>query len=230
MRSFSVDAPKLQTAALKYEVNPHYCREAAVLLAGDGDPRRIAIGQILGAVMSGAVTVGEPAFTGTGNGALTKGNPAYGPGVQAGTYVVRLVVAATDSGHFQVVRPDGTIDGYAVVGTLYDGQVRFTIADGGTDFGGAAQFTLAVEIEAEDGAVKEWDPDATDGSQVPWGIAIAEATAPDGENGTVLAVRRGPAGFLDSGLVWPEGATDEEKAAALAWLEDEMGIVVRGIW
>jgi hypothetical protein len=111
----------------------------------------VLAGTVLAAIAAGSgVTVGTPAFTGTGNGAITLANPAYGAGVQAGTYVVRLIEAGSDSGQFEVIRPDGTIDGLATVATAYDGQVKFTIADGATDFSAAAQFTIGVSIDAAD--------------------------------------------------------------------------------
>src|SRR5947209_9516274 len=95
-----------------------------------GASQTLVAGQVVGLakINMGAVTVGAPAFTGTGNGVLTRASPAYGAGVQEGTYTIRLIEAAADLGNFEVIRPDGTIDGIAVVGTAYTGQVKFTIA------------------------------------------------------------------------------------------------------
>ena len=222
----TVAAPKLQTAVLSWEVNPNFCREAYTLLAGSGAARVIAIGTVLGKITKGAIAVAEAVFTGTGNGTLTLADPAYGAGVQEGDYVVRLIEAGTDAGAFAVIRPDGTLDGYAVVGVAYDGQVKFTIADGATDFAAAAQFVLAVTIVDGSGKVVAFAPAATDGSEVPWGVDINAAYAADAADGAGLAVARGPVILKAAGLVWPDGVSADQKAAALAVLEDK-GIIVR---
>jgi len=199
---------------------------AALLIAAS---MTILSGQVLGkvGVNEGDVTVGAPAFTGTGNGVLTKATPAYGAGVQEGTYTVALVEAGTDVGKFAVTRPDGTIDGYATVGVAYDGQVKFTIADGSTDFAAAAQFTLAVTIaEASDAAqYKALDLSATDGAETACAVAGYPATT--GESETVSI-----AGFVrdcevnGNELEWPAGITTDQKAAAVAELA-AVGIIVR---
>jgi len=175
----------------------------------------------------GAVTVGNPAFTGTGNGAMTKANPAYGAGVQEGTYTAALVEAGTDTGKFAVTRPDGTLDGYAVVGAAYDGQVKFTIADGGTDFAAAAKFTLAVTIAAatDEGRFKALDLSATDGAEHAAAIALYPITTGSGETAQIAGIVR-DAEVIGASLTWPDGITSDQKAAAIAELA-ALGIIVR---
>ena len=65
------------------EANGHRSRGNLVIAASQA----IKAGQVLGQVgeNEGVVTVGNPAFTGTGDGTLTKATPAYGAGVQEGT-------------------------------------------------------------------------------------------------------------------------------------------------
>lgn len=93
----------------------------------------------------GVVAAGTPSGAGnTGTGTITMADPALAQTAQIGTYTVQLVQTGTDLGLFQVDRPDGTVDGYAKVGVAYDGQIKFTIADGGTDFALGDKFTVAV--------------------------------------------------------------------------------------
>jgi hypothetical protein len=133
-----------------------------------GRSQTLVAGQVVALIPTdtGAVTVGAPAFTGTGDGTCTRANPAYGAGVQEGTYIVRFIEAVAHGGNFQVIRPDGTIDGLAIVGVAYAGQIAFTLADGGTDFSDDAQFTLAVSIANATNATKyiAYNQDGTDGS------------------------------------------------------------------
>ncbi|KAB2876898.1 MAG: head decoration protein, partial [Bauldia sp.] len=192
-------------------------RKSITLLAGEV----VVAGQVLGKILAdrGAVTVGAPAFTGTGDGALTKADPAYGAGVQEGTYKVRLVEAGANAGQFAVIRPDGTIDGLAAVGVAYDGQVKFTIADGATDFAAAAEFTLAVTLADPAGAGK-WkglDPAAVDGSEIAAGVAYGNYDATGADIQVVASVRNSR--LVAASLTWPAGITADQKAAALAELD-----------
>lgn len=209
------------------EAAGHYCREAVTVLSGEG---KLSAGQVIGLVAAdaGAVTVGNPAFTGTGNGTLTKATPAYGAGVQEGTYTVRLIEAGTDLGQFEVLRPDGTLDGYATVGVAYDGQVKFTIADGSTDFSAAAQFTLAVTLADPTGAGKyrSADPTNTDGSGVAKAILIYPVDATDADV-EVAALVRGPAEVNGNCLVYDAAVDDAPKKAAKVAELVAAGIIVR---
>lgn len=86
------------------------------------------------------------AFSGTGNGVLTLADPASAQDVKAGAYKVVFTEPATDLGRFQVFDPDGNLDGTGIVGTAYTGSVKFTIADGSTDFVVGDTFTLTVTL------------------------------------------------------------------------------------
>jgi len=189
----------------------------------------VLAGLVLGQVglNEGAVTVGDPAFTGTGNGELTKATPAYGAGVQEGTYIVRLIESGSNVGEFSVIRPDGTIDGLATVAVAYDGEVKFTIADGSTDFSAAAQFTLAVTLApaTDEGTFKALDLSATDGAEVAAAIALYPVTTGVGETAKISGIVR-DAEVNGNELGWPDGITTDEKAAAIAQLATQ-GIIVR---
>jgi hypothetical protein len=83
------------------------------------------------AAASAVVTPGTP-VSGTGG---TVGNGAVGTwtadaGAPAGTWYLKITKTTTNLGNFEVVRPDGTIDGVGTVGTAYNGQINGTLADG----------------------------------------------------------------------------------------------------
>lgn len=82
----------------------------------------------------------------TGTGLMTLASPAYGVGVKAGVYRVRAKTAAANGGVFSVVDPDGLVLDDATVGTAYTGVVKFTIADGATDFVVGDGFDLTVTL------------------------------------------------------------------------------------
>lgn len=199
---------------------------AALLIAAS---MTVLVGVVLGKVGTneGAVTVGSPSLAGTGNGVLTKATPAHGAGVQEGDYKIHLTEKTTDSGQFQVVRPDGTIDGIAVVGVAYDGQVKFTIADGSTDFDQTSVFTLAVAIAAatDEGSYKVLDLAATDGAETAAAIAIYPATTAADQTEKIAGIVR-DAEVNGHELVWPVGITSDQKAAATAQLAAQ-GIIIR---
>lgn len=219
----TVTRPKLQTSVLKFEAEPEYCREQGVLLAGDGAVRTIEIGTVLGKILRGDATV-EKTDVGGGKGALTLANPAIADRAPAGVYQVVIIEPATDAGTFAVYKPDGTLDGVGTVAVAYDGTVKFTLADA-TDFVAGDTALVTVSYAAGSGKIVEFDEDNIDGSDVAYGVAIAKAEAADGVDDRVLYIKRGPAILLASGLVWPSGITDGEKAIALATLE-AAGIIV----
>lgn len=213
-------------SALVSEEDNFHCREAIIV----AESQTILANQVLGLGRpnTGAVTVGANAFTGTGNGTLTPASPAYGAGVQEGTYTSRLVEAGANLGQFEVTRPDGTVDGFATVGTAYDGQVKFTIADGSTDFSAAAQFTQAVTIAdpADLAQYKVIDPAATDGVQHAAAVAIYPVTTGAAATAKISAWVRGPCQLRAIDLVWPGGITDPQKGTAITELA-AVGIILR---
>jgi hypothetical protein len=76
------------------------------------------------------------------------------------------------------------------------------------------------------GKVKAVDFAANDGSETAMGVLVTDVTAPAGTDVSAVAVVDGPALVSDKGLVWPAGATGEQKAAAIAQLKTA-GIKVR---
>ncbi len=225
LKTLTVTGPIIETDVLKFVVDDDYCKIQETLAAGSGSDNIAKIGTVLGRIQAATVAVGAPAFTGTGNGVLTRAAPAYGVGAQQGTYVVRLIEAGANAGSFEVKRPDGTVDGVAEVGVAYVGQVRFTIADGSTDFSAAAQFTLAVTVSAVSYKYVPLNFGGADGSQNAAAVSLSQRTATDGgSDQKIVLLKRGPAIVDELHLIWPGGATTDQIAAGLAQLE-AVGIV-----
>ena len=194
-----------------------------------GRSQTLVAGQVVALIPAdtGAVTVGVPAFTGTGDGTCTLASPAYGTGVQEGTYIVRLLEGVHQGGNFQVIRPDGTIDGLAVAGTAYTGQVKFTLAEGSTDFSNAAQFTIAVAIANATNATTyvAFNQDGTEGSQIPGGILWDAVTTGSSADGSAVAIVR-DAEVNGGDLVWSADIEAGDITTATTHLA-ALGIIVR---
>jgi hypothetical protein len=182
--------------------------EAGTLLSG----QNLVRGAVLGRILLAAIAVGTVTFAGTGNGTCTKASPAYSAAAKAGSYSVVCLEKTTDSGTFAVMRPDGTQDGIATVGAAYDGQVKFTIADGSTDFAAGDTFTVPVTIAAGSGKYVLSLAAATDGSQVPAGVLVDDTDASAGDK-PMLFYSRGD--FLSGGLTLGTGHTVASIAPAL---------------
>jgi hypothetical protein len=209
---------------LLYEAENYYSREAGVLAASEEVDVAGVLGRISG---GGAVTVTKTDVAGANKGVLTLANPAHGAGVKAGTYRVVFVEPAADAGTFVVEDPDGIVVGRGTVGVAFDAAVKFTIADGATDFlpGEQAQVHVAIAAPANFGQWRAWDPDATDGSQVARAVAYDKAAAPaDGTAAVLLLVRH--CTWRAGDLTFKAGITPEEKALAIAQLIDA-GITTR---
>lgn len=120
-------------------------------------------GSVIGEISK---VLGEKSFAGTGNGTMTA--ISLGKDAKIGDYIVKCVTAATDSGTFSVVDPDGNRLGDAVVATAFESsQINFTINDGSTDFTAGATFTIPVEESDDAGKGKLCDANSVDGSQAP---------------------------------------------------------------
>lgn len=113
----------------------------------------------------------------TGNGAMT--GLSADAGAATGTYVVTCLSTGANGGTFVVERPNGIVDGIALVGSAYHGQVHFTIADGATDFamGDAFTVTVSATTPANGGVFTVQRPDGTFGPDAAVGVAYASQVA-----------------------------------------------------
>lgn len=223
MHAMSVAAPKLLTALLAYELLQDFCREQATLLAGDGADRTVELGTLLGLTTDTDVTSAADAGN-VGNGILTLADPAVAAGVVPGVYRVVFLEAEANAGRFEVFDPLGVSLGKGTVAVAFAGTVKFTIADGATDFKAGDAFSITVPSDGT--KLIPWSPTALDGSAVIDSVLLKRATAPDGEDASILVLKRGPAILKADGIEWPDGATDNQKAAAIAALKLK-GILVQ---
>ena len=139
------------------------------------------------------------------------------------SFTVLASAADGDSGRFAVKAPDGTALPDATVGVAYENeQINFTINDGATDY--AVGDAFEVEVEEGSGEVVALDPDAVDGSQIAYGIMCLAVDATSAAADGAAIVR--DAMYAAANLVWPDGITADEKAAAAAQLADAGVIAV----
>lgn len=211
MASFSIAEPRRLSDIVRYELDARYTRDSATLLAGSGSDREIGVGDVLGKVLFGTPTAVK---AGTGNGTMT--GPTLKARAQVGDYVARCIAAASNAGTFAVFDPLGRRMADATVAVAYDnGEIGFTIADGGTDW--IVGDTWTITVPEGSGKVVAYDQDAVNGAQRFWGIAIADFTAPDGVDlPGAVAVVRGPAVAITAELGVPSDLTDGELATLRA--------------
>ena len=197
-------------------------RETVVIAASQS----LAVGQVLGQILVGALSAEATAFAGnTGNGAM--GAVTVDAGAQVGTYRVVITEPASNAGNFIVERPDGAIDGQGDVAAAYNGSINFTLADGATDFVAGDGFDIVVtaaDATAQDQYVA-LDLTATDGSQTAAGLSYDAVETGVGETVEAVMIAR-DAEVNGNLIVYPDGATDDEKAAVRVALKAR-GIIVR---
>ena len=222
-RTLSVAAPKLLTALLAYELSQDFCRNSKTLLGGDGADVIVEIAELLALTTETAVSSAADAGN-AGNGALALANPAVAAGTVPGNYRVVFVEPAANAGTFVVIDPHGVVVGKGTVAVAYAGPVKFTIADGGNDFAAGDGFTITVPGDGT--KLVPWNPTALDGSALVDSVVLKRTIAPDGVDTPILVMERGPAILKADGIEWPEGATDDQKAAAIATLKSK-GILVQ---
>lgn len=204
------------------EANGQRSREAVTIAA----EQAIEPGYLLSklAIAAGAVAISQ-AFAGTGNGVLTFSDPAYNTKVKDGDYTVTCFEAAADGGKFNVEDPSGKNIGTATVGAAFNKEIKFTIADGATDFVVGDTFTVSVAADAEDYQYAAYDPAGTDGSEEPSAIAIYGVTTGEDETADIAAITD-DAEVNGHCLAWPSGITASQKADAIQSL-NRSGIKVR---
>jgi len=124
--------------------------------------------------------------TGTGTVELDETTPVLA-GAKIGDYALKCISAATADpaadAVFEVYDPEGAYIGKTDAGTAGDTfskHINFVITDKATDgeekaFAVGDGFIIAISQADASGELAAWDPTATDGSEVPYGILAAEA-------------------------------------------------------
>lgn len=214
LAAFSAKQPRTLTRVLKAEIDRNFTFEDVTLLAGSGAARSVEIGTVAGRRLFGT-PVGAAVAGGTGDGGI--GSIALGTLAKKGEYKITCIAAAADGGRFGVVDPDGYALADALVGDAYASpQMGFTISDGAADFVVGDAFTITVP----EGDLKVTAIDFTkvDGSQRAAGVFAVNKEAPDGVDVKAQMIK-GKALVASQELLWPDGATDAQKAGALAELK-----------
>ena len=121
----------------------------------------------------------EGANTGTGTCTKDATAPAFANAL-LGSYrvvVTRAYVGeGTVAGAYAVYDPLGNHIGDGVIGDTWANQIKFVLAeDGETKFIVGDAFLITVAQAAASNDLAAWDPTASDGSEVPYGILAAEA-------------------------------------------------------
>lgn len=184
-------------------------------------------GTVLGKKTTGSVTV-TPGAVVSGSGG-TPGNGSIGTVTAddlapAGTYIVRILNPASNAGSFEVIKPDGSIDGNGTVAVAYNGTINFTLADGGTDFVEDDRIPVVVSYADGNGRYVMHDPEAVNGAQNAVAILCADVTTGDGETAKAVVISR-DAEVISARLVWDD-QSGGEKTTALAQLA-ALGIIAR---
>jgi hypothetical protein len=209
------------------EYDPTYCTDKRAVLAGVGGVRKLPLLCLIALVHDGAATVtaGAPVSPSggvPGNGAVNA--LTVDAGALSGVYNVIIIEPAANAGTFQVIRPDGKLDGLGVVGAAYNGSINFTLADGATDWAAGDRIPITVAYPVGSEKLVRWDPTATNGAQTIKGINCFETEAPEGEDGDPAPfLARGPIVGRREAIAFHDGATADHKAAAFARLA-ELGI------
>lgn len=201
------------------EANGARAREQATLLTG----QNLTAGAVLGKTTIDTTSVVAAADAGnTGDGVMTMATPAFAAGVKAGVYVLTCIEPAANAGVFEIEGPDGVVVDTATVAVAFDGEVKFTIADGAADFVAGDRFTITVASGA--GKFKEYNPANSDGSQTPAGVLYAAVDATAADKACVVVVR--DAEVADASLQWFTGASAGQKTTGKAGLAT-LGIIAR---
>ena len=164
-------------------------------------------------------------YSGAGNGVLTLADPAFNSKVKDGTYKVTCVTAAANGGTFRVEDPKGVTIGNAIVGTAFNKEIKFTIADGATDFSVGDTFDINVAADAVDYQYVAYDPAATDGAEIPAAYSIYKAETGVGETVETAGIVR-LAELNGNCIAWPPSITQTQRADAVQALADR-NIIVR---
>ena len=168
------------------------------------------------------VTVSDPA---AGRGALTMADPAVSSKVKDGVYRAVCTAVASNAGTFRVEDPTGVHIGNATVGVAFNKEIKFTIADGSTDFALGDEFLITVAADDADFEYVAYDPAATDGAETPVAYSIYPVTTGSGVTTKTAGITR-HAQLNGNCIAWPAGITSAQKADAVQALA-AVGIVVR---
>ncbi len=162
------------SSLVKFSDTPEYFAfHNKVLTAYESGTPTYTLGTVLGAYMGGTVAGTAGANVGTGNGVMGAVTATAANGLLLGTYLVKIVKAASNAGDFVVINPKGAVVGFGTVAVAYSqAGLAFTLADGATDFIVGDYIPIVVSGTVK---YKAAVATATDGSAVPAGIYVGDA-------------------------------------------------------
>lgn len=154
------------------EANGERSRANITISAGSGI---IAAGTLMAVLTAANALVSTAQAGNAGNG--TVGSVTVTTAAITGTYVLEITEVAANGGKFEVTNPLGAYVGTGTVGTAFiGGGIRFTLADGATDFALGDGFNLTVKAGL--GEYTPYDDDGTDdGRRAASGILFASVDA-----------------------------------------------------
>lgn len=206
------------------EIPQKFSRDQITLKSNGATIATLQSGTVLGKIPGGTATATAKTGGNTGNGTITvDATTPVLAGVKGGTYTVRLIAAATNSGTFRVTDPHGFVLGDVTVGATFADQIKFATTDGATDFIVGDGFDIVVAPGAS-----KWVPlsfTGNDGSQIAAGVLFDLTQVPATGDLQGVAITR-QATVADVGLTWPAGASAGQIAAAVTQL-NVAGIIVR---
>lgn len=195
-------------------------RESITVLSGEN----LKAGHVLGARLVSPTVAAAVADAGnTGDGAVSGEAVGTNLGVQRGDYRVVITEEEAALGHFLVFDPSGVLVGDGEVGTEFDNQIKFTIADGATDFVAGDAWTISVTGGTF--KVKEFDPADADGGQRVFGVLYDAVDASAADKSGVAVVR--DAEVREADLTFFTGATQAQKDEAIDEMAAQLGIIAR---
>lgn len=204
---------------LFWEEERGYSRDRVTVLSGQD----LSMGEVVGKTKTSVPVTGTADAGNTGDGLCA--SVLAGNQVKEGVYTLTCIAEAANAGTFEVKDPEGNLLADATVAVAYvNEQISFTIADGAEDFDTGDIFTITVTLGSE--KIVAIDFTAVNGTEDAAGFVIAayDASAADVE-GVIIARE---ALITTDNLVWPDGATADQKTAALKQLHD-LGIIQREV-
>lgn len=213
---------------LKYEFEREmgFCRKAVT--AYESGAKTYTPGTVLGKTLVSGSAAAVAGAGNTGNG--TMGTITVSSHAKVGQYVLRVTVASSNAGAFELLNSNGSVVGTGNVASAFVGAgLAFTLADGAADFIVGDTFVITVTGTEK---YKILENTASDGSAAFAGIYIGasnglgiDTSVAATTDTTVLILERGPALVAKEGLTLGASINTAAEKAALYAQMAAVGII-----
>lgn len=213
---------------LKYEFEREmgFCRKAVT--AYEASLKTYTPGTVLGKTLVSGSAAAVAGASNTGNG--TMGSITVSSHAKIGQYILRITVASSNAGAFELLNANGSVVGTGNVASAFVGAgLAFTLADGSTDFIVGDTFVITVTGTEK---YKILENTASDGSAAFAGIYIGasnglgiDTSVAATTDTTVLILERGPALVAKEGLTLGASINTAAEKAALYAQMAAVGII-----